>query len=159
MMNRKAYTLVEAMISVLLLSVVLLGVYGVLQTGNAVFMKDMALLDMQQQTRNAMDRIVREVRQASSQAVDVNYNSTTNDRISFNIPSIPIGTLIRYYLSGTDLVREYPAGTVRKVASNIGVLKFTATGALLEIQIRADKSQYGQLTSFNLNGQVRLRNE
>jgi hypothetical protein len=159
MNNNRAYTFVEAVISILLLSVVLLGVHGVLQTGNAVFMKDMTLLDMEQQTRNALDRIVREVRQASSQTIDANYNSTTNDRISFKIPTIPTGSLIRYYLNGTYLVREYPAGTTKNVASNINYLKFSTTGALLLIDVRADKTIYSNTVSFPLTTRVRLRNE
>ncbi len=156
MMNTKAYTLVEALVSLLILSFVLLGVYGVLLTGNTVFIKDTTLLDMQQQTRNAGDRIVREVRQASSQTITANYNSTTNDKIVFTIPT---ATGIQYYLSGTNLIREYPAGTTRTIASNIGVLKFTLTGSLLTIQIRADQTIYAQTTSFALTQNVRLRNE
>jgi MSHA biogenesis protein MshO len=158
MMNRRGYTLLEAIVTLLLLSVVLLGVYGVLQTGNTVFMKDITLLDMQQQSRNALDRIVREVRQASSQDIDVNF-SGTNDRLSFKIPQIPTGTLIRYYLSGANLVREYPAGTIVTVASNIDYLKFDATGALLTINARASKTIYSNPVSFLLKTKVRLRNE
>ncbi len=154
--NIKGYTFVEAIVSVALLSVVLLGVYGVFTTGNTIFIKDMTLLDMQQQTRNATDRIVREVRQASSQTITTNYNSTTNDKIMFTIPTA-IG--IKYYLSGTNLVREYPSGTTVNVASNISLLKFTLTGSLLQIQVRADKTIYSTTTSFPLTEKVRLRNE
>ena len=152
----QGYTLVETLISVILLSVILLGVYGVLHTGNIVVNKDLTLLDTQQQTRNAIDRIVREVRQASSQTITVNYNSTTNDKIMFTIPT---ASNIQYYLSGTTLVREYPSGTTKNIASNISLLKFTLTGSLLKIQVRADKTMYANTISFPLIEKVRLRNE
>ena len=157
--NPKGYTLVETVITVALLSVILLGAYGVLHTGNVVVNKDLTLLDMQQQTRNAIDRIVREVRQASSQTITTNYNSTTNDKIAFKIPQIAIGTQVKYYLSGTNLVREDAAGATQNIASNINLLKFTLAGSLLQIQVRADKTMFANTISFPLIEKVRLRNE
>jgi hypothetical protein len=62
-------------------------------------------------------------------------------------------------LSGTDLVREYPSGTTVKVANSIGRLKFTVSGSLLQVDIRADVSTFGQNVSFPLVEKVRLRNE
>ena len=157
MKNTKGYTLVELIVVLLLLSVILIGVYGTLITGNNIYIRDITLLDMEQQTRNAVDRIVREVRQASSQVITTNFNNTTNDKIVFTIPT---ATGIQYYLSGTNLVREYPAGTIRNVASNISLLKFTLTSSLLQIQVRADKVIYSTNTiSFPLVEKVRLRNE
>lgn len=157
--NARGYTLVEALISVLLLSVVLLGVYGVLLTGNTVFTKDSTLLDMEQQTRNAIDRIVREVRGASSQNITTNYNGTTNDYIQFFTPTAPTPNGLQYYLSGTNLVRVNNAGTAQNVASNIGLLKFSLTGSLLTIQATASKTIYSIAISFPLIEKVRLRNE
>ena len=93
MNTKNGFTLVEAMIAILLLSVILLGVYGVLLTGNAVSGTDLALVDMQQQARNAMDRMVREVRESSSEVITViNANS---DKITFTTPN---ETGIKYYL-------------------------------------------------------------
>ena len=153
-MNIKGYTLVEALISVAILSFVLLGVYGVLVTGNTVITNDNALLEMQQQARNGMDRMVREVRESSTQTITtVDANS---DTLTFTTPN---ETNIKYYRSGTDLVREYPAGTIKKVANSIAYLKFTLSGALLTINIRADKSIYIKTVSFALVEKVRLRNE
>lgn len=156
MKNTKGYTLMEMLVSVLLLSIILAGVYGVMITGNNIFNRDIAILDMEQQTRNAIDRIIREVRQASSQTITTNYNSTTNDKIVFTIPTA-VG--IQYYLTGSDLMREYPNGTTKKVASNINLLKFTLTGSLLQIQVRASQTVSSSTTSFPLIEKVRLRNE
>ena len=161
--NTEGFTVIETFVSIILLSVVLIGAYGVLITGNNIFITDIALLDMQQQTRNAIDRIVREARPASSQTITINYNSTTNDYLQIISPTTPAAGSpargVQYYLSGTNLIREYPTGTIKKVASNISLLKFTLTGSLLQIQVRAGKTIYTKVISFPLIEQVRLRNE
>lgn len=148
------YTLVEILLSVAILSFLLLCAYGVLGAGNAVTVKNNALVTAQQQARNAMDRIVREVRGSSTTAITV--INADSDKITFTIPT---ATGVMYYLSGTNLVREYPAGTTVNVANSIGRLKFTISGSLLQIDVRADVSTFGQTVSFSLTQKVRLRNE
>jgi Tfp pilus assembly protein PilV len=155
MKNTKAFTLIEAMVSCFILSFILLGVYGVLQTGNTLTTNDNALVDMQQQARNAMDRIVREVRESSTQTITTVSSNT--DRIVFTTPN---ETGIEYYVSAdNNLVRAYPPGTAKVVATNIGYLKFNLTGTSLTISVRAEKSMYGRTYSFPLVEKVRLRNE
>jgi type II secretory pathway pseudopilin PulG len=154
MKAKAGYTLVEALISMALLSFILLGVYGVLATGNTIIINDNAILEVQQQARNGMDRIVREVRESSSQTIAV--LAVDSDRITFTTPN-EVG--IQYYRSGTNLVREYPSGTARNVANGLARLKFTLSGTLLTINIRADKTLYGRTVSFPLVENVRLRNE
>jgi prepilin-type N-terminal cleavage/methylation domain-containing protein len=156
MKNIKGFTMLEVLISLSLLSFVLAETYGIMATGNAIYTKNFSLLEMEQQTRNATDRIVREVRQASSQTITTNYNNTTNDKISFTIPA---ATGIQYYLNGTNLVLAYPGQPARNIASSIKLLKFTLTGSLLKIQVRADKTIYSTIVSFPLTEKVRLRNE
>ena len=152
-MDTKGYTLVEVAMSVLLLSFILLGVYGVLATGNALTVNDNALLEMQQQARNGMDRIVREVRASSARTITV--IDANSDRITFTTPG---ATGVQYYRSGTNLVREYPSGTTVNVANSIAYLKFTVSASLLNISLRADKTTYGKTVSFSLVENVRFRN-
>ena len=154
MMNNKGFSLVEAMISVTILSFILLVAYGILTTGNTVYSRDSALLDMQQQVRNGMDRIVREVRESSTQTITV--IDANNYKITFTTPN---ETNIMYYRSGTNLVREYPANTIKIVASNIAFLKFVLSTKLLNVQLRGDTTVNGGTTiSFPLTENVRLRN-
>ena len=150
----KGYTIIEAIISILLLAFILLGLYGVLFTGNTITTNDNALVEMGQQARNGMDRIVREVRESSTQTITV--IDANSDKITFTTPN---ETGIQYYRSGTNLVREYPSGTLKNVASNIAYLKFTLTGTLLKISLRADKAIFTKTVSFPLVENVRLRNE
>ena len=153
-MSSQGYTIVEATVSVLLLSVVLLGVHGSLVAGNRLAMEDTSLLDIQQQARNAMDRMVREIRQSSAHTIVV--NDADSDTITF---TTPLAGGVKYYREGVQLVREYPSGNKAKVATNIARLKFTIDENLLTLNLRADKTNYGNTTSFPLVENVRLRNE
>ena len=148
------YTLVEVLLSVSILSFLLLCAYGVLEAGNTITVKGNALMTAQQQARNTMDRIVREVRGSSTLAIAV--LGANSDKVTVTIPT---ATGLMYYLSGTTLVREYPVNTKVNVANSIGRLKFTLSGTLLQIDVRADVSTYGQTISFPLTQKVRLRNE
>lgn len=155
-MNQRAHTLVEMMMVVGILAFLLVGIYGVLQTGNTIYTKDSNLLMMQQQTRNGLDRMVRDLRQASSQTITT-VNSTA-DQIVFNTPT---STGAQYYLSGTNLMRKASStAAASTIASNISLLKFTLSGTLLKIQTQASKTIYtNQVISFPLTEKVRLRNE
>lgn len=148
------YTFVELLVSIALLSVILLGVYGVMETGNAVLVNDGGQVDMQQQARNALDRIVREVRASSIHTITV--NNADSDTVTFTTPTSPN---VKYYRSGTDLVREYPAGTISKLASNIAHLKFTNSPGALTVKLRAEKTMYSRTVSFPLTQKILLRNE
>jgi len=154
MKNKSGFTLIEAMVSILLLSFILLGVHGVLLTASASSGTDLVMVDMQQQARNAMARLVKEVREAS--VLMYTRMDTNSDRVIF---STPAKQNVQYYLSGNNLVREYPPGVTNNVASNIFNLKFTRTGSLLQISLNADKVFMAKTVSFPLVANVRLRNE
>ena len=146
-MKAKGFTLVESLVSMGILSFLLLVLYGVLHTGNMIYTNDTTLLEVQQHARNGMDRIVREVREASAHTI------TGGNQISVVTPG---GTVV-FSLSGTNLVRN--AGTARNIATNISALSFSASGTLLTIQLTATKSMLGKTATFSLAEEVRLRNE
>lgn len=151
--NKKGYTLVEALVSIFILSFILIGVYGVLLTGNSVTNSDNVLLELQQQARNAMTRIVKDVRASSSQTITV--ISANSDKITFTTPT---KANAQYYLTGTNLM--YAGGAGASIVSiNIARLKFTLSSQLLKIDLRADKTIYGKTFSYYLTQEVRLRNE
>ncbi len=152
-MRKHGFTMIELVIAMSLMSFMMMVAYGVLKTGNTIYTNDTIYLDMQQQARNGMDRIVREVRESSSTTVTV--IDANSDRLTFTTPN---ETGLMYYRSGTNLVREYPSGTLKNVASNIAYLKFTLSTYLLTINIRADKAYGTKTISFALTERVRTRN-
>ena len=150
----KGFTIVEMVFSCAIVTILLMALYGILGTCNSVYTRSTALLDTEQQARTAMDRMVREIRESKATAITVvNANS---HRISFNTPT---KTGVQYYLNGANLVREYPLGEAKNVASYISRLNFIQSTVFLTIDVSAQRTLYGRVYSFPLRENVRLRNE
>ena len=157
-MNQKIFkknrgmVLAEFLVTALLFSFIVAGFYTVLGVGNTTYATDTNYLDLQQQGRNILDRISREVREASS--VTVTVLSSSSDRLTFSTPN---KSGIQYYRSGNNLIREYPSGTTKTIATDITYLKFTSSSKLLTISLKAERTVF-RLLSFPLVQTVRLRN-
>lgn len=162
----RAFTLIEALISIFVLSVILSGIYMFLNLGDMTYNTDMGLLDLHQQARQAMYWIVSELREAT-QIEDI-----SSDGRSITFDTVTAGG-VQYYHNTTDnqVIREYPVGTERILCNYIASLSFccwhedTSTcnttcsdSNLVKIQLNANKSVKGRTLSFSLNEQVRLRN-
>jgi hypothetical protein len=78
-----------------------------------------------------------------------------SDTITFTTPT---ANGVQYYRSNNQVVREYPSGTTRVVANRIARLKFTLSGSVLKIDLRADQTSQGRTFSFSLSEKVRIRN-
>jgi prepilin-type N-terminal cleavage/methylation domain-containing protein len=152
--SRYGFTLVEAMVSVSIFSLMMLALTGILGTGSKVYQVDSSYLQLHQQARQAMDRMVREIRESRASAVSMGVD--ISDRLTFSTDS---ASSIQYYLDGNKLVREYPAGNIQVVAVNIGRLKFFKTGAQLTIELQAEMTYAKETLSFPFVETVRLRNE
>jgi len=161
----KGFTLVEILVTVLILSFFIGGLFMVLNMGGMTYSTDLCLLDLQQQARLAMHGMIRELRQTNEESGRGNLNIVSATEITFSIPS---GTYsdpwigpIRYYLNNLEnqIIREYPAGTEKPIANDIDNLVFSLTGNLLEIQLSCAKTARRRELSFSLREQVRLRNE
>ncbi|MEI8349478.1 MAG: prepilin-type N-terminal cleavage/methylation domain-containing protein [Candidatus Omnitrophota bacterium] len=140
----KAFTLVEVLISVVILAIVLAGISGAFISIQRSFQEGMGMVDLQQNIRMVMDGMVRELRQSSATIISPqsgviktsNYISFISSAdISFKIPK---GDMkidpndpttyyeIRYYFDTTNqqIKREYPTGTERIIANNIEQVSF-----------------------------------
>ena len=145
----------EMIVSAAIFTALILGLYGIMQTGTAAYFKDSTLLDLQQQARNGMDRMVREIRQSKGSAISY-YEST--GMITFTTPQIT--TDIQIYCVNGNLVRINPPGAAPKIlATNITNLSFSKSGSQLILNITAGKTVYNQMVSFPLQEEIRLRNE
>jgi len=153
-LNQQGFTLVEMLVGVMIFVVIATLLYGVVKTGTTVYFTDGIRLDLQQQARNAMDRIVREARESNASSIVA--VDATSDKLIFSTPD---ESNIAYYRSGTTLVREYPSGVFLTLASDIGYLKFVKSGAELTISLKAQRTAYQQTVSFPLVEKIKLRNE
>lgn len=172
------FTLVEILVSLLILGFLFAAIYGVLNIGNIIFKDNMTLLQLQQQARQGMDRMVNEIRESKSSEITIISGNT----ISFKVPPETYGNLwvgpISYYRDVNDanndgvvnqIIREYPAGTRKILANDITALSFSLTGGVVEIQLAAKLAARGRElcfpvlycndTSKTLKEKVKLRNE
>ncbi len=156
----RGFTLLEILVSVGILSFLIAGIFAVLNVGDMNWHLDMGLLDLQQQARQTMNGMIRELRQSKASAITVN---STSD-ISFSVPPQTYGDTwigpIRYYLDTQtqQIKREYTSAT-KILANNINSLNFSLSGNIMQIQLGAAKTVKQRALSFFLTEKVRLRNE
>jgi len=134
----------------------LMALYGILSTGTSVYLSDSSMLQLQQQARTGMHRIVTEARESSDSTIAI--IDADSDVLTITTPS---ETGVVFRRSGNNLIRTNTAvgSTERVLATDIGHLKFTKTGAKLTIALEARSTVYGRNVSFPLTENVRLRNE
>lgn len=169
-LGRAGFTFIEFLISALILSSIVAGVLAILSIGQKSWDDNSGLLDLQQQTRAAVNGMVNEVRQAAVVAPPSNNGS----RIDFTIPVdiTPVYSQgIAYYLCNNTypcnlcnncIIREHPAGNLKIIANDIDSLSFSLIGTrILQIQVQAKKTVKQRLITFPqevLTEKVRLRN-
>lgn len=154
----RGFTLIEILVSFAILSLLFIGVYAVFNVGSITYYMDMGLLDLQQQARQAMDLMTKEVREAEANQISITHVDSDDDQVTF---STPTKTDIKYYRDLTEnrIMREYPAGTTKILANDINSLEFLLTGSVLRIQLQAGKMVRQKQLSFSLTEKVRSRNE
>jgi len=184
----KGFTLAEILVSAVILSLIIAGIFAILSVANISWYTDMGLLGLQQQARQAMYKMVREIRQSSPLRKTID-----GGKITFYIPpevyADADGNLnpwvgpISYYRDVNDtnndgvvnqIIREYPPGTKKIVANDIDSLSFCCWDGVdccnpiledcsnlyvLQIQLRATRTVRQKPLVFSLTEKVRLRND
>jgi prepilin-type N-terminal cleavage/methylation domain-containing protein len=93
--NQKSFSLIEMMIVVAVLGVIVLGLVTFFTGGTKSWVSGQYQLTAQRNARQAMDRMVREIREAS----DIRASSTSSIEINFNTPW---STDLKYSWSGDE---------------------------------------------------------
>jgi type II secretory pathway pseudopilin PulG len=167
---KDGFTLVEVLVTALILTFIIAGIFAVLNVADISWHTDMGLVGLQQQARQAMDGMIRELRQSKASVITINSSSD----ISFSIPAQTYGDPwlgpIRYYLdSGIGQIKREYVGATKILANDITALSFSITGDVVEIQLAAKLAARGRDlcfpvsycndTSKTLKEKVKLRNE
>ena len=174
----RGFTLVEILVSVLILGFLFAAIYGVLNIGNIVFKDDITLVQLQQQARQGIDRMINEIRESKPSEITL---ADANTKIIFKIAPPVYGDPwvgpISYYRDVNDtnndgvtnqIIREYPTGTWKILGNYITALSFSIFGDLVETQLAAEKTVQGRELCFptpcedpprTLKEKVRLRND
>jgi prepilin-type N-terminal cleavage/methylation domain-containing protein len=169
--SESGMSLVEVMVTVVIFSFVLGAIYTVLNTGEAAWETNKTRIELQQETRKAMDWMINDLRQAgNSSIVDVPADGlTTHHQITFKTPStVTNGTIqwnassIVFALNGTNLRRTLGAGTPKIIAQNISSVTFrrqATSSNIVEITITSQKtSAKGLVVQYPFSFNVRIRN-
>jgi len=169
----KGFTLVEILIVIAVLSIVMAGLFSLLNIADLSWYTDMGIVDLQQQARRAMDGMVREIRQSKYTTINI---SDGGQRIDFKIPidltSSPVtySDNITYHLDSTNhaVVRSYAGTNNITIGSDINYLNFSSSGNIVNIVLNTKKITHQREIYFPskiagveqfLVEKVRLRNE
>lgn len=175
----KGFTLIEVLISVVIMTIMIGGLFMVLNIADLNWSLGGGLLGLQQQARQAMDGMVREIRQSNNSHISIPASTNIIFSIPTDITSVPVtySELISYYVSSGQLFREHPMGSDPPdrvaVANDINSVTFCwCHGAtcdtcdnvnggsnLVRIQVVAGRTVRQRPVSFSLTEKVRLRNE
>lgn len=150
--SSKGFTLIEVLVCCFLFTVIMASVSGVFSVGNRCWDTDMGNLELQQQARQAMDGMSREIRQCNPASISI---TNSNKTITFTIDSY----LIEYRLESCKIIRRQ-AGQDRVLGNNIKNLVFSwQSGSVVQVKIDLEKKTIpaGKVV-FYCVGKVRLRN-
>jgi len=115
--DQRGFTLVELLISVLLLSILFLAVWGLFTQGFVLWKQGENKVDMYDSLRIALDRLGRELRYAQS----ITASSDGSNLYFVNAG----GTTVRYYCSAYALYRQESGAVAQPLASDMQSAAFT----------------------------------
>lgn len=146
--NKKGFSLIELMVVVVVLSLVILGLVVFFTGGARSWISGQNQLSAQRNARQAMDRMVREIREGNGFTI-----GTDNESITINYLTSFGKSPVTYILSATTISRDGSP-----VINNVKTLKFTSTDSskvhiILEVDVDGDDRP-----DITLNTDVNLRN-
>lgn len=145
--QQRGFSLIEMMVVVVILGVIVLGLVTFFTGGAKSWVAGQSQLEAQRNARQAMDRMVREIREGSS------FNSSDDSTITISYPSSFEKNPVTYSLINTTISRDGSP-----LINDVKTLKFTPTHVpkvhiLLEVDVDKDGNP-----DISLNADVKLRN-
>jgi len=147
-LNQKGFSLIEMMVVVVILGLIVLGLVTFFTGGAKSWVAGQSQLEAQRNARQAMDIMVREIREGNSFII-----STDKKSITISYPTSFGKDPVTYSLSSTTISRDGSP-----VIKNVKTLEFTFTDSskvhiLLEVDVDNDENP-----DITLNTDVNLRN-
>lgn len=154
MMNRKAFTLLEALVVLLISSVVIGALLMMLSSGRRSWYAMDAQITLQQELRKALSQMLTDIPQSSETQISCPSNGTACDSLSFNVSRgvLASGAInwsddpINYSLSSGQILRtEGPAERVlANHITNMTFMRQAGLSRIVQINLTAQKQD-----SFN----------
>lgn len=166
---KKAFTLVEVLVVVLLASVVFSALFMVMSSGRTSWYSADTQIALQEELRKAMRQISDDLRQSGVSQISIPADGTSYSAVSFNVSEGAGGSgaitwsgdAVNYTLSSGQIIRAYGAET-RVIANNITNLSFlrqVASSKVVRINVTAERSTvFGSVLNASLDSAVALRN-
>ena len=158
------FTILELMVSLLIFSLLLGGVYSLLISGNRLWNTDSVKADLQAKARNAMEAMVKELYGSQISLPDV---GDSDDEITFQVPdSISAGEIvwssdIRYAANASNQLARTQSGQAdRVIANNVYAVQFDHTDSdrvIIDLTLRKN-TILNEPINFTVSQQVTLRN-
>jgi len=141
--QNKGFSLIEMMVVVVILGLIILGLVTFFTGGAKSWVAGQSQLEAQRNARQAMDIMVREIREGSEIITD------TDTKIIFDTPWV---TGITYELLGNTLYRNSTP-----LINNVSILDFDASLSKVHIILEVDVDNDNK-PDITLNTDVNLRN-
>lgn len=166
---KKAFTLFEVLVVVLLASVVFAGLFLVMSSGRTTWYSADTRIALQEELRKAMRQISDDLRSSGATQISIPADGAAYSSVSFNISEGAFGAgavnwstdAINYSLSSGQIIRARGADN-RVIANNITNLIFVrqvASSRVVRINVTASKSTvFGGVLNASLDSAVALRN-
>ena len=150
--NQKGFSLIELMVVVVILSLIILGLVTFFTGGVRSWITGQNQLSAQRNARQAIDQMVREIREGNNFTIGPGNNSVTISYLS-SFAKNPV----TFKLSGTVIEREVNSVSSPMI-NNVKTLSFASIDAskvhiLLEVDVDNDGNP-----DITLNADVNLRN-
>jgi prepilin-type N-terminal cleavage/methylation domain-containing protein len=164
--NQKGFGLIEMMVVVVILGLIVLGLVTFFTGGTKSWVAGQSQLKAQREARQAIDRMVREIRHGES------ISSGDSKSITASIPALGLESAynVTYYWSGDtwDPINRIVSSGTNALINNVQSLTFTyfdssgnlvasgnASKVHIDLQVDVDKDENPDIT---LNADVDLRN-
>jgi len=144
--NQKGFSLIEMMVVVVILGLIVLGLVTFFTGGTKSWVAGQYQLAAQRNARQAMDRMVREIREAS----DIIANSTTSKEINFNTPRDPN---LNYSWSGNKWDPVFR--DIKSLINNVQILTFQYFDILdVEVTLPLTEETASKISKVHINLKV-----
>lgn len=160
----RSFTLVELMVTVLILTIILTAMLSILVAGNRLWQTDSVLGEIQAEARNGIDFMTKELYGAKIVAPDIGLSA---DNISFQLPQdivsgeIIWSSLVQYAVNASgQLIRSQPDENDKIIAKNVSLVLFNyieSDALIINLTLQKD-TVFHRPINFTVSAQVTLRN-